>query len=262
MKKHLTALAALAMFASLNASAAMTSKPVEWQVDGQTYSGVLVYDNATAEKRPGLLMVPDWLGINDAAIAKAKQQAGRDYVVLLVDMYGKGVHPKNDAEAKAQVMKLAPKPQLMRDRMNAALAAFTAQSGKAPLDRDKIGAFGFCFGGTSVLELARSGVPLAGIVTFHGGLSTQMPAAANSVQTPLLVLNGANDKGVAPDIVPFEKEMDNAGADWQFVNFSGAEHCFALEGKNADGCRYNERAARRAYMMMHAFFKGRFAATP
>lgn len=262
MKKHLLALASFALFASANAMAVMKTTPVQWKVEGKSYAGMVVYDDANAVKRPGLLMVPDWLGINEGAIAKAKQQAGSDYVVLLVDMYGKGVRPKNDAEAKAEVMKLYPKPQLMRDRMSAALNALKAQAGKVPLDADKIGAFGFCFGGSSVLELARTGVPLAGIVTFHGGLSTQMPAAAKSVQTPLLVLNGANDKGTAPDIVPFEKEMDNAGADWQFVNFSGAEHCFALEGKNSEGCRYNERAARRAYMMMHAFFKGRFAVTP
>jgi dienelactone hydrolase len=262
VKKPLLLLACLSFFFSTYAAAAMKTQPVEWKVDGKAYSGFIVYDDASAEKRPGLLMVPDWLGINDASIAKAKQQAGRDYVVLLVDMYGKGVHPKNDQEARAEIMKLYPKPQLMRDRMTAALTTFKAQAKSVPLDTDKIGAFGFCFGGSSVLELARSGAPLAGIVSFHGGLSTQLPAAANSVQTPLLVLNGANDKGVAPDIVPFEKEMDNAGADWQFVNFSGAEHCFALEGKNSEGCKYNERAARRAYMMMHAFFKGRFAATP
>lgn len=262
VKKPLRSLLFLTLFAATHANAAIKTKPVEWQVDGKPYAGVVVYDDASRAKRPGLLMVPDWLGINEVSLAKARQQAGKDYVVFVVDMYGKGVHPKNDAEAKAEVTKLYPKPQLMRERMAAALRTFKAQSGKVPLDAGKIGAFGFCFGGSSVLELARSGAPLAGIVSFHGGLSTQSPAAANSVKTPLLVLNGADDKGVAPGIVPFEKEMDNAGADWQFVNFSGAEHCFALEGKNSEGCRYNERAARRAYTMMHTFFKERFAAKP
>src|SRR5690606_39521550 len=106
-----------------------------------------------------------WYGVTPAALDKAKQQAGRDYVVFVVDMYGKGVRPADDKQALAQVQGLYPKPDLMRARMQAALDAFKAQAGKAPLDAARIGAFGFCFGGSSVLELARSGAALAGIAT-------------------------------------------------------------------------------------------------
>ena len=109
----------------------------------------------------------------------------------------------------------------------------------------RIGAFGFCFGGSSVLELARSGVKLAGIVTFHGGLHTELPASPGAIKTPILVLNGAADQSQKAAIVPFEDEMDSAGADWQFVNFGGAVHCFALETANKPGCKYDPRAARR-----------------
>ncbi|MGG6461768.1 dienelactone hydrolase family protein [Solilutibacter silvestris] len=247
------------LFACLPAFAAMKSKPVEWTVGKDRFSGYVVYDDASKLKRPGLLMVPDWYGVTPAALDKAKQQAGTDYVVFVVDMYGKGERPKGDAEALAQVKKLYPNPALMRERMQAALDTFKAQASSVPLNSAKIGAFGFCFGGSSVLELARSGAKLAGIVTFHGGLHTESPAAANSVHTPLLVLNGAADEGQKAAIVPFEEEMDRAGADWQFVNFSGAVHCFALETANKPGCKYDPRAARRAYAMMHAFFAGRFA---
>ncbi len=252
-------IAAGLLFASLPAFAAMKAKPVEWAVGKDRFSGYVVYDDASKLKRPGLLMVPDWYGVTSAALDKARQQAGTDYVVFVVDMYGKGERPKDDAEALAQVKKLYPKPAVMRERMQAALDAFKAQASSVPLNSAKIGAFGFCFGGSSVLELARSGVKLAGIVTFHGGLHTESPATANSVHTPLLILNGAADDSQKTAIVPFEEEMDRAGADWQFVNFSGAVHCFALETANKPGCKYDPRAARRAYAMMHAFFAGRFA---
>ena len=117
--------------------------------------------------------------------------------------------------------------------------------------------------GAAAVELAlvspMLAVVLAGIATFHGGLHTESPAAPGSVKTPLLVLNGADDEGQKAAIVPFEEEMDKAGADWQFVNFSGAVHCFALETANKPGCKYDPRAAKRAYAMMHAFFAERFA---
>ncbi len=247
------------LFACLPAFAAMKTKPVEWTVGKDRFSGYVVYDDASKLKRPGLLMVPDWYGVTPAALDKAKQQAGTDYVVFVVDMYGKGERPADDKQAMEQVKKLYPHPALMRERMQAALDAFKGQASSVPLNGAKIGAFGFCFGGSSVLELARSGAKLAGIVTFHGGLHTESPAAANSVHTPLLVLNGAADEGQKAAIMPFEEEMDRAGADWQFVNFSGAVHCFALETANKPGCKYDPRAARRAYAMMHAFFAGRFA---
>ena len=258
MRRILLALGLL--FAAAPALAAMQTRPVEWTVGQDRFSGYVVYDDASAARRPGLLMVPDWYGVTPAALDKARQQAGKDYVVFVVDMYGKGVRPADDKQAAAQVGKLYPRPQVMRERMHAALQAFRGQAGKVPLDAGRIGAFGFCFGGSSVLELARSGVELAGIVTFHGGLHTEAPAAPDSVKTPLLVLNGADDAGQKDAIVPFEQEMDRAGADWQFVNFSGAVHCFALETANKPGCKYDPRAARRAYAMMHAFFAERFAA--
>lgn len=243
---------------SLPAVAAMKTQPVEWNVGHDHFSGYVVYDDASATKRPGLLMVPDWYGVTPAALDKARQQAGKAYVVFVVDMYGKGVRPADDKQALAQVQALYPHPEHMRARMQAALTAFRAQAKAVPLDASKIGAFGFCFGGSSVLELARSGEQLAGIVTFHGGLHSESPAAAGSVKTPLLILNGAADDSQKAAIVPFEQEMDRAGADWQFVNFSGAVHCFALETANKPGCKYDPRAAKRAYAMMHAFFAEQF----
>ena len=253
--------AALAAVWMLPALATPEATPVEWKVGAKTFSGFLVHDAARGEKRPGLLMVPDWMGVTEDAVAQAKRIAADDYVVLVVDMYGKGVRPKNAEEAQAQVKTLYADRDAMRTRMTAALETLRAQAGKAPLDASRLAAFGYCFGGSSVLELARSGADIDGVITFHGGLDTTAPAKSGAVKAPILVLNGADDRGTAPHIAAFEKEMNDAGADWQFANFSGAVHCFALENANRPpGCVYNERAAKRAYRMMDDFLEERFAA--
>ena len=254
MRKISLAWLALAAFWSAPLLAAPVSRPVSWKVGNQAFSGFVVYDDASTGKRPGLLMVPDWLGVTPDAVEKAKQVAGDDYVVLVVDMYGKGVRPENPEQALAQVKKLYADRRAMRERMNKALDVLRTGAGKAPVDPGRIAAFGYCFGGSSVLELARSGAAVAGVVSFHGGLDTSMPAGQGAVKAPVLVLNGADDTGVAPHIPAFEKEMNAAGADWQFVNFSGAVHCFALETANSPpGCMYNKRAAKRANKMMENF---------
>lgn len=247
---------------SAPAMAAMQAKPMEWTLGKQAFSGVLVYDDASAVKRPGLVMVPDWKGVTDAAVATAKKLAGSQYVILVADVYGKGVRPKDDAAAMAQVQTMYADRSVLRARADKALQVLKAQAGRAPLDVAKLGAIGFCFGGATALELARSGADIAGVVSFHGGLATSMPAKPGAVKASLLVLNGADDKyTTSQDIAGLQKEMNSAGVDWQFVNFSGAVHCFALENAHAPpGCIYNPRAAKRAFVMMNDFFRERFAA--
>lgn len=244
------------------AFAAMQAKPIEWNIGDQAFSGVLVYDDANAIKRPGLVMVPNWMGVTPSAIEKARQIAGDDYVVLVADVYGKDKRPANSEEAGALAKTLREDRGALRTRIKEAVGVLKAQAGDAPLDAEKIGALGFCFGGTTALELARAGSDIAGVVSFHGGLSTPTPAKDDAVRTSILVLNGADDRGVSDeDIAAFEKEMDAAGADWQFVNFSGAVHCFAESDQNSPpNCMYDARSAKRAFEMMHDFFRERFAA--
>lgn len=248
---------------ALPALAAMQAKPVEWTQDGTTFSGVLVYDDSDNDKRPGLVMVPNWKGVNDSAIAKAKQLAGDDYVVLVADVYGKGVRPKTDAEAGPVATKLRNDRPVLRARALKAIEVLKAQAGKAPLDASRIGAVGFCFGGTTVLEMARAGAPLAGVVSLHGGLASPLPAKAGGTHPSVLVLNGADDKSVSKDdIAGFEQEMNAAKVDWEFTNYSGAVHCFAESDANSPpGCQYNERAAKRAWKALDEFFEERFETT-
>ncbi len=243
------------------ALAAMQAKPLEWTVGKDRFSGVLVYDDAGDAKRPGLVVVPNWRGVNASAIERAKAIARDRYVVLLTDVYGKGIRPANDAEAGKLAGALKQDPPTLRARVLKAVDVLKAQAGKAPLDPGRIGAVGFCFGGTTVLELVRAGAQLAGAVTFHGGIATPTPAKPGVAKTPLLVLNGADDKSnSAADIAAFEHEMNVAWADWQFVNFSGTVHCFAEpDATTSPNCAYNPRSAKRAYRMMDDFFDERFA---
>ena len=262
MRRSLLTLAMLCV--ATPALAAMQASPVEWTVGKDRFSGYVVYDDASTAKRPGLVMVPNWMGVTDDAVERAKAVAGKDYVVLVADVYGKGNRPKDAGEAGKLAGGLrGDDSSVLRARIDGAVGALKAQAGKAPLQADKLGAFGFCFGGSTVLELAREGAGLAGVVSLHGGLAPgKQSPTADRVRTPVLVLNGADDKAVSDeDILAFEKEMDAAGADWQFVDFSGAVHCFAEPDANSGpGCQYDARAAKRAYRMLHAFFAERFSA--
>lgn len=256
----LTAVLALSCGSAL---AAMRAEPVEWRHDGSSFAGVLVWDDTNAIPRPGLVMVPNWRGVNESAVEKAKAAAGDDYVVLVADLYGKDVRPSSDEAAAAASRPLREDRAEMRARMQRAVEILRTRHGDAPLDADRIGAFGYCFGGTAALELARSGADVAGVASLHGGLSTPVPAAAGAVKAPVLVLNGAADKGVSDaDIDAFKQEMDAAGADWTFVDFSGAVHCFAEADAGDDpesNCRYDARAARRAHGMLSDYFAEWFA---
>lgn len=237
------------------------TQTLRYNVDQTEVESVLVYDDSVAGKRPALVMVPNWMGVNDAQIEKAKAIAGKDYVILVADVYGKDTRPTNSDEAGKAAMGMYADRAALRARINAALDQL-ASAKNAPVDATKLGAIGFCFGGATALELARSGAELAGVVSFHGNLATDLPAKAGEVKARVLALNGADDSYVpAEQIDGFTKEMQGAGVDWQFVNLGGAVHCFAEPDQNsAPGCVYNERAAKRAFRMMRDFFAEAFAA--
>ena len=245
---------------ALPAMATMRADPVEWTLGETTFRGVLVYDDANAIERPGLVMVPDWMGMTDAAIAKAKHIAGNDYVVLVADVYGKDAQPADSDAARKLTSSLYADREALRARVNKALEVLRANASGAPLDASRIAAFGYCFGGATVLELARSGADIAAAITFHGGLDTTMPARPGEVKASVLVLNGADDRGTAGDVAGFKQEMDAAGVDWQFVDFSNTVHCFALPDANSPpGCVYNPLSAERAERMMRGFLDERFS---
>jgi dienelactone hydrolase len=258
--RQLVLIAALALSAPVGA--ALVEKPIEYEAGGTTVRSVLVYDDSVATPRPGLVLVPNWMGANESAVAKAKEIAGTRYVVLVADVYGKDVRPADAKAAGAAAQGMYADRKALRARAQAALAQLRAQAGSAPVDLGRLGAIGFCFGGATVLELARDGADIAGVVSFHGNLSTDLPAAPGALKASVLVQNGADDTYVpAEQIATFQQEMTAAGADWQFVNYAGAVHCFAEPDANSGpGCLYHERTARRAFRLMDSFFEERFTA--
>lgn len=247
---------------ALGAQAKMVHKPVEWNQDGTTFHSVLVYDDAVTTKRPGLVMVPNWYGVNDGALKKAEGIAGKDYVILVTDMYGAQVRPTSDDQAMAAVKPLYGDRALMRKRINEALNQLKAQAKTAPIDLTKLAAIGFCFGGSAVLDLARSGADVAAVVSFHGALQTDDPSLAKQIKARVLVMNGADDKGTMPDADKFMDEMRGSKADWEFLVLGNAVHCFTETDQHKPGCMYDERAAQRSYRLMHDWLHAAFAGTP
>ena len=245
------------IFLSLKAvEAKVVTQTVEYRQDGTVLQGFLAYDDGLKGKRPGVLVVHEWWGLNDFARERALKLAGLGYVALAADMYGGGATASNREEAGKLAGALLGNPDLLRARAQAALQVLAADP---RVDPNRLAAIGFCFGGTTVLELAYSGADLAGVVSFHGGLPRTQPDDLKRIKAALLVLHGADDPHVAPaDIAAFEQAMRQAGADWQMVFFGGAVHGFTnpTAGDNkASGVAYDARAARRSFRCMQEFFR-------
>ena len=255
--KHLLLLPVLLLLSvegrALRSSGELVAKPTRYELDGKTFESTLVFDAGVEDARPGLLMVPNWMGPTAAAVEKAKRIAGDDYVVMVVDMYGLDVRPKDSQEATAAAGAVRADRAMMRARAAKALEVFRGKAGELPLEAERIGAIGFCFGGGTVLELGRSGARLDAIVSFHGDLSSPtLQADAAATRAKVLVLHGADDPFVPQEHVQeFVAAMSETDVDWQLVQYSGAVHSFtnpdaAMEGQAA----YDERASRRAFAAM------------
>jgi dienelactone hydrolase len=253
------ALASLIILMATEVQAKMMSKTVEYQQDGTVLQGFLVYDDSLQEKQPGILVVPEWWGLNDFAKDIARQLAVLGYVALAADMYGGG-YVTTDREEAAKLAAIRDDPPLLRARAQAGLQALAADP---HVDPKRLAAIGFCFGGTTVLQLAYSGADLSGVVSFHGGLPQASPEDLKRITAAILVLHGADDSHVPmTDLTAFEEALRQAKLDWQIVCFSGAVHGYMnpANGDNpASGVAYQAVAARRSWQYMQDFFREIFA---
>ncbi len=250
------ALVLVAVLMSVEASAAVKTETIDYKQGDTVLSGVLAYDDAIQGKRPGIVVVHEWWGRNAYVQRRAEKLAQLGYVAFAIDMYGKGqatTDPKVAGEWAGAVKK---DRTLGRERFDAGLKVLKEFRLTDPA---RVAAIGYCFGGTVVLEMARGGADLAGVVSFHGGLDTTAPAEPGKVKARVLALAGGDDPFVPPaQVNAFEDEMRKAGADWQLVSYGGAMHSFTnpdADGYHLKGAAYNEKADRRSWEAMQVFFK-------
>lgn len=239
---------------SMNAKSEIITAEVEYKIGDVALHGYLAYDNISKEKRPGVLIIHQWKGLTDYEKSRAVQLAGLGYVAFAADIYGKDVRPSTSEEAGKIAGQFYADNKLFRERLNAGLNELKIQ----PLvDPDKIAAIGYCFGGGGVLELARSGADILGVVSFHGSLKSQDPNDAKNIKCRVLIQHGAIDLFVKEeDIIAFKKEMEDANKDYVLTEYSGAVHSFTMESAGNDitqGAAYNENADKRSWEAMKTF---------
>lgn len=247
--------AALVALAAGQAQAAIRTEPVEYRHDGVVLEGYLAYDDAVQVPQPGILVVHEWMGLGEYTKRRARQLAELGYVALAADMYGQGVYAKDHEEAGKLAGALKGDRTKMRGRIQAALAILRDFP---RVDAGRLGAIGYCFGGTSVLELARSGADVDVVASFHGALDTPAPAQPGLTKAKILVFHGAEDAYVTQQQVgAFEREMQQAGADYQLAQFPGAVHSFTVPEAGDDpskGAAYHPEADRKSWEMMLQVF--------
>lgn len=226
-------------------------QPVKYHVGGNAFEGCLIYREGSRPDR-ALLMAPNFFGITDGAIDKAQRQVSDRQAIFVFDPFGVDVRPASAEQAMAAMGALRGDNAELRARITAALETLRAEAGKLGVSGDRLAAYGFCFGGACVLELARTGADVRATISFHGLIETPDPATTKAIPGPVLVLNGADDPMVSIEAqANFKKEMDAVDADWQLTHFGGAVHSFTDEGANMPGrSMYSPKVTRRAYAAM------------
>jgi dienelactone hydrolase len=241
------------------ALAGIKSEPVEYKQGDTTFEGVLFYDDADSTPRRAIMVCHEWWGLNDYAKKRAEQLAQSGYVAFAVDVYGKGVQAKTMEEAGKMATALKNDRATLRARIN---AAFDALKARKEVNPKKIAAIGYCFGGTTALELARSGADIVGVVSFHGALGTPTPDDAKNIKARVLACHGADDPFVPmTEVTAFIDEMKKAKVDYQLNVYGGAVHGFTNVAAGNDptkGMAYNEPADKRSWAAMMAFFAEAF----
>jgi len=221
----------------------LKEETVTYKSDSVTLKGYVVYDENTKGKRPGILVVHEWWGLNDYPKSRARQLAEMGYIAMAVDMYGNGKTATTPQEAGALAMNFGKNIELSRTRLDAAINKL---KGYAQTDTSNIGAIGYCFGGGVVLNAAKLGADLKGVVSFHGTLAG-VPAKKELLKAKVLVCHGEADNFVpARDVAAFKKSMDSVGADYTFKAYPDATHAFTNPQSTETGKKFNMPIAYNA----------------
>jgi dienelactone hydrolase len=255
MKFRILLLAAVALL-PLSLRAEIQTRTVEYKSGDTACEGFVAYDDAIKSERPAILVVHDFMGISDVTKDVVTKLAKAGYIAMAADIYGKGVRPADRDAAGKLAGEYKGNRTLLRQRV---MSGYDYLKAAPFVAKGKIAVTGYCFGGTTAIELARAGAPVAGVVSFHGGLDSPTPADGKNIKGKMLILHGADDPFVkAPDIEAFKKELNDAKVDWQMVYYSGAVHAFTnpkAGDDNSKGVAYNANADRRSWQAMLDFLK-------
>jgi dienelactone hydrolase len=239
--------------------AAVKNRPVDYTHEGVTMKGQLYWDDATDAKRPGILVVHEWWGLNDYARKRATMLAEMGYAALAVDMYGDGKTAAHPKEAGEMMEKVRSNQKLWDGRAAAGLAELRKQP---MVDPNKIAVIGYCFGGSTALNMAIGGADIRAAVSFHGALPDVTAEQAKKSRCKILVCHGADDSFIPEKVcAAFRAALGAAGADYEFAYFGGAKHSFTVadaDARGIDGIKYNAAADRRSWEMMCNLFREAF----
>lgn len=238
------------------AQAKVATQPIAYQHETVNLEGYLAYDDSLKEKRPGVLVVHEWWGLNDYARKRAEQLAGMGYVAFALDMYGKGRVTTHPQEAGEWMKQIAGNVELWGQR---ALSGLKVLEKDPRVDPGRIVAIGYCFGGATVQQLAFLGVPLKGVVSFHGSPLAPTEDQAKRVKAKILICHGAADPMIPPEAIQnYVAAMEKSGLDWQMIFYGGARHSFTnpnADKVGMDALKYSESADKRSWDHMKGFFK-------
>ena len=247
------------MLSASIANAKIVEQDVNYSANGTQFKGYITYDDSKKGKRPGVIVVHEWWGHNEYARKRARMLAELGYSAIALDMYGDGKqadHPKDAGKFSSAIAGNLPEAE------KRFMAAYELLQAQPQTNKNKIGAIGYCFGGGIVLAMARRGVDLKGVASFHGSLGVGAPTEKGKVKARLLVLNGKADPFVKPEsIKAFKKEMKQAGVKYKFVNYPGAKHAFTNPEADTYGTKfslplaYNKKADEKSWKKMKKFLK-------
>jgi dienelactone hydrolase len=230
------------------AKAELKTQEVEYKQGTTTLKGFVAWDDAVKGKRPGVIVVHEWWGLNDHARQQAKRLAQAGYVGFAIDMYGNGKVATHPDDAKAFVAEATSNPTVAKARFDAAVALLKK---RPEVNSKQIGAVGYCFGGAVVLNMARAGEPLAFVATFHGALATKEPAKKGAIKSRLLIMAGTDDPMVdKAQVDAFKSEMTAAGAKYEVIEYPGAKHAFTnpdADKAGVPGLAYNAKADQESF---------------
>lgn len=252
-------LALIMLISATAAWGAIKTETVTYKDGDVACKGYIAYDDAIEGKRPAVMLVHEWWGVGDFVKKNAERLAEAGYVAFAVDMYGDGFYTETVADASARSGEMKANPDKAKARFSAALETVRA---RPEVDPAKVAAIGYCFGGTTVLDMARLGLDLSAVVSFHGALATSVPASDTKPLAAILVCHGNDDPFVpAEEVKAFKEEMTKRKVALNFIGYPDTVHSFTnpdVDRHNLDGAKYNKGAADHAWSEMQTFLKKAF----